>query len=342
MSIKKFSIGAAQVASFKEQLTKAKQGGGGGNPNFLKLEGPNPQAKKEGPANVYKVRLIPAPAWKDKEITSEEEAIEFLRETLFNYKSHGWNSNKTGQWVTDVICPTTFGEGMDSNPIILYAVQQYKKLKEQGITDKEHPARLALRKLATKESWIVNVLVVDDPVNPENNGTVKLVKLGKNLYDMIIDAFTNDLFGPRIFSLNDDGCTFRISVGWNASNQKAFQTYKGSIFEQVGSALPKGKKVDEIYASYIDAASQFKQKTREELKALVVDHYIAKPEVASGDVDAEEFPEEVVEEAPKVAPKAATKTATKTATKAAKKTVVATVEGPSDDELQDLLDELPE
>ena len=36
-------------------------------------------------------------------------------------------------------------------------------------------------------SYIANILVVDDPKNPDNNGKVFLFKFGKKIYDMIVD-----------------------------------------------------------------------------------------------------------------------------------------------------------
>ncbi len=325
-------INKEQVASFKDALTKNKSGSGGGNPNFLKLV--TPKEKKKDLQNIYKVRLLPTLAeYKSGAIDTENVPA------LFHYKSHGWQSVKTGKFVSDEICPTTFG---DSSPIVIYTINQYKKLKEQGITDKKDKRRTKLLPLATKENWLVNVFVVNDPVNPENNGKVMVLKIGKKIFDIITKALADEeLYGERIFDLSEDGCNFRISVGWNSDGPDAYPSYDGSLFEQKGTPIPgikTEKDIDNLYKNYHNLQEQFKVKSYEDLNKLLKEHWIGESESSEeSDNDSDNEPDvDEEDEIPDLAPPASAK---KTAAKktAQKKTQQTETVSADLDELDELI-----
>lgn len=48
------------------------------------------------------------------------------------------------------------------------------------------------KRLNYKESWYYNVYVVNDPVNPENNGKVKILQAGRQLQNIIEEACSDD------------------------------------------------------------------------------------------------------------------------------------------------------
>lgn len=197
--------------------------------------------------NTYTVRLLP---------NSVDPA-----KTFFHYYTFGWTSFATGQYVS-AVSPSSFGE---KDPI---AEARYKILKT-GTEDEKAKARNILR----TEKWLVNAYIVNDPVNPDNNGKVMVVRYGKQLHKIIMDAIegegAEDL-GPRIFDLSAKGCSLKIKV----EQQGDYPTYVSSKF-----VMPKAieglddKRISEIYKSIIDLESVFTVKSYDELKALLNEHY---------------------------------------------------------------------
>lgn len=54
-------------------------------------------------------------------------------------------------------------------------------------TDDNSPGRKQAREQKRRLNYISNVLIIDDPKHPENNGQVKLFKYGKKIFDKIMD-----------------------------------------------------------------------------------------------------------------------------------------------------------
>ena len=111
--------------------------------------------------NTYTVRLLPA---KDP------------KNTFFHFYTHGWNSYATGKYVA-ATSPQTFGE---RDPI---SEERFRVLRSGTDAEKEK-----IKTIGRSEKWLVNVLVINDPVNAENNGQVKLLRYGKQLQKIILDA----------------------------------------------------------------------------------------------------------------------------------------------------------
>ena len=139
--------------------------------------------------NTYTVRLLPD--------TSNPE------KTFFHYYTFGWTSFATGQYVS-AVSPSSFG-GRD--PIAEY---RYKVLKT-GTEEEKQKARAILR----SEKWLVNAYIINDPVTPDNNGKNMIVRYGKQLHKIIMDAIEGEGaedFGHRIFDLSDKGSSLKIKV----------------------------------------------------------------------------------------------------------------------------------
>tara|TARA_R100000152_G_C6782217_1_gene219100 strand:- start:6207 stop:7079 length:873 start_codon:yes stop_codon:yes gene_type:complete len=196
--------------------------------------------------NTYTVRLIP-------NVTDGAK-------TFFHYYTHGWTSFATGQYINQ-ISPQTWGE---RDPI---GEARYR-LSKNGTAEEKEKASTILR----RENWMVNVYVVNDPVNPDNNGTVKLLRFGRQLHKVIMEAMQGEEaedFGPRIFDV-ENGCDFRIKV----EKQGDFPTYVSSKF-----GLPKPLKtdydggVDGIHKSAHDLEAVFTVKSYDELKELLNEHF---------------------------------------------------------------------
>ena len=169
--------------------------------------------------NTYTVRLLP--------YTKDP------KKTFFHYFTHGWTSFATGQYVA-ALSPQTFNE---RDPI---AEERYRILRTGTEAEKEKA-----KAIGRSEKWLVNVYVVNDPVNPENNGKIKILRYGKQLQKIIADAIEgedSEDFGPRIFDLSPNGCNLKVKV----EKQGEYPSYVSSKFSMPSAIADlddaKGKK----------------------------------------------------------------------------------------------------
>jgi len=222
--------------SIKQALNKQPKSGGIGD------------ILKTTPGNIYEVRLLPCVTNPDK--------------TFFHYFSHGWTSFATGQYV-NALSPQTWGE---RDPISEMRYQHYRS----GSPEEKDKSRSILR----SEKWLVNVYVVNDPSSPENNGTVKVLRFGKQLHSIIMDAIEgddSDQFGPRIFDLSKNGCSFRIKV----DKQGDFPSYVSSRF-LMPAEIPgiSKERAESIYDSVHDLEEVLPRKNQQELTDMLNEHYL--------------------------------------------------------------------
>jgi len=206
------------------------------NKDILKLE----------VGNTYTVRLLPNSKNPEK--------------TFHHYYSFGWTSFCTGSYVS-AISPMTYGARDPINEL------RYRLLR--GSEEEKKKASSIIR----SEKWLINAYVVNDPVNPDNNGKIMVLRYGKQLHKIIMDAIegegSEDL-GPRIFDLSEKGCSLKIKV----EQQGDFPTYVSSKF-----AMPKAiegitpAKINELYTNIIDLDSVFTVKSYDELKQLLDEHF---------------------------------------------------------------------
>jgi hypothetical protein len=240
--------------SIKESLENEKtQSSSGAYRNILKL------SANEKP---YLVRLVPN--------------VEDPSATFMHYYHHGFTSNETGQYV-DAISPSTWG---DRCRLSEECFKLWKQVDNNG--GKESPdgkpiANLA-RKLKRMEKRLVNVYVIDDPSKPENNGTIKILRMGIKLYAKVEEAMGEaaEEFGSRIFDLSENGCTFRIKVETTTGNDKKdrqFTSYDNSRF--MGSSAIEGmtkEKNAEIYGNIYDLTDYVERPTAETLEGMINTH----------------------------------------------------------------------
>lgn len=204
---------------------------------------------------TYTVRLIPN--------------IEAPKKTFFQYKYYAFNSFLTGKY-THWLSPVTFG---DPCPV----QQESFRIGREG-TEAEKDRGKALW---GKNAWLVNVYVVDDPTNPENNGTVKIIKMGKQLKEIVdshLSGDRKDEFGLRIFDMSSDGCNFKIKV---AENEGGFPSYTQSWFTMptvISEIGDDSDKIKNIHKSIHDLETIYPVKTYKELKAELQKHYYEKVE----------------------------------------------------------------
>jgi len=212
--------------------------------------------------NSYLVRLIPN--------------IKDPAKTFFHYYVHGWESFATGQYIS-AVSPQTFGE---RDPIAEY---RYKANRTGNAAEK------AKAKAITRlEKWLVNVYVIDDPVNPENNGKIKVLRYGKQLYNIIMEAIEGedaDQLGPRIFDLSPEGCSLRVKI----EDQGGFPTYVTSKFLMPGAVDGLSEdKYQDVQEGVIALDEVFTIKSYNELQETLNEHYHCKDTETVPDPDLEE------------------------------------------------------
>ena len=266
----------------------AKSNNEGGNATYTEI-------MKTSPGNTYTVRLLPySPDPKN---------------TFFHYFNHGWVSFATGQYV-QALSPMTFGE---RDPI---AEERYRTLR-MGNEDEKEKAKAIKR----TEKYLVNVYVIEDPSNPDNNGKVKILRYGKQLHKIIMDAIEGEdaeEFGHRIFDLSKDGVNFKIKC----ENQGEYPTYVSSRFTATGKLNLSEDEQKKIYDSAFDLTKVFPLKSADELKQMLDEHYHCKT--------ADETPVKEVQREYAKAPQAV----------APVETVVASDDEDAYDDIDDLLKDL--
>jgi len=205
--------------------------------------------------NSYTVRLLPN--------------VKDPSKTFFHFYSVGWTSFATGQYIT-YLSPSTFGE---RDPVL---EAKYRILRNDNEDEElKKKANAVLR----SEKWLVNAYVVKDPKTPENDGKVMIVRYGKQLQKIIMDAIEgegSEDFGPRIFDLSSNGCNFVIKV----EKQGDYPTYVSSKF-----GMPKAiegldeSKIESIYNSTSDLTSVLPVKSFEEIQGLLNEHFYCNEDV---------------------------------------------------------------
>lgn len=198
---------------------------------------------------TYTVRLLPNVANPTK--------------TFFQYFMHGWTSFATGEYV-QALSLQTFGE---RDPI---SEERYKILRLGSEEDKKKAETVT-----RGEKWLVNAYVVDDPTNPDNNGTIKIVRYGRQLAKIIDQAINGDdadEFGPRIFDLSKEGCNLKIKV----EKQQNFPTYVSSRFASPSDLGLSESKINEIYGKVHDLERAVSSRSYDELVEMWQEHFLCK------------------------------------------------------------------
>lgn len=183
-------------------------------------------------------------------------------QTFYQYYHHGWTSKSTGQFV-HTLCPSTNGERC---PI---CEQRFKLAKSAATQDLAKDAN-------RKQNWLASVYVISDPTNPDNNGTVKLLRFGKQIKDIITNAVEGDdkaeVGSDRIFDLTENGCSFRIKV---EKNEGGFPTFVYSKFLSKGAIEGlTPDKIKEIKKSAFNLLEINKPKTTAELTEMINTHLL--------------------------------------------------------------------
>jgi len=160
-----------------------------------------PTVDKAG--NGYAVlRFLPA---------SEGEDLPWVR-----YWDHAFQG-PTGQWFIENCRTSLNGEAC---PVC----EQNSKLWNTGLDDD----KVTVRKQKRRLHYVANVLVVNDPSNPQNEGKVFLYKFGKKIFDKIMDVMQpqfqdEDPVNPFDFW---EGADFKLKI----RNVEGYRNYDKSEF----------------------------------------------------------------------------------------------------------------
>jgi hypothetical protein len=111
-------------------------------------------------------------------------------------------------------------------------------------TDDNSPERKQARDQKRKLSYISNVLVVNDPKHPENNGQVFLFKFGKKIYDKIMDKARPSFEDEQPVNVFDywDGANFKLRM----KMVDRYPNYDTSEFEGVAPVADSDEEILEI------------------------------------------------------------------------------------------------
>ena len=137
--------------------------------------------------------------------------------------SHGFKG-PTGRWYIENSL-TTIGQ---ADPL-----SELNSRLWNSTTDDNSPARKQARAQKRKLNYIANILVVNDPKHPENNGQVFLFKFGKKIFDKIMDKARPTFEDEDPVNVFDywEGANFKLRM----KMADGFPNYDSSEFEGVSA-----------------------------------------------------------------------------------------------------------
>jgi hypothetical protein len=136
-------------------------------------------------------------------------------------------------------------------------------------TDDNSPQRKQARDQRRRLQYIANVLVVDDPKHPENNGQVKLFKFGKKIFDKIMDKARPTFEDEDPVNVFDywEGANFKLRMKQVAG----YPNYDTSVFADPSPLSDDEEEILKVanaqhkLSEFLDKSKHFK--TYDQLKA---------------------------------------------------------------------------
>ena len=221
--------------------------------NFLSL--------KKG--NTYLVRLLP---------NANDPA-----NTFADYDEYGFTSVTGSGYIYAGRTPISVGRKDMVKDLQWQTYSRGKETNDEAMMKRSYT-------LFPQKKQMVNVYVIDDPSNPDNNGTVKILRYSSKvnkageptspLYGKIHNSIFGDEkddIGKRAFDLTGDGVTFAIKV---EENQGGWNDYSNSTFKFPSDIGLSESQIKEIYEQTYNLEEFIPEvKTDEELKALLDQHW---------------------------------------------------------------------
>ena len=167
--------------------------------------------------NIVDVRLLPS-KFEDRDCPGSPQ-------TFVEAKKHWF---KEGNQPVNVDCPRSIGKDC---PLC-------NSLKGVwNANDPESQDLYSRRKARSK--FFCNVYIINDREHPENNGKVRILEFGPQIFKTMQESAKDENL-PNMWSLDDDGATFRIKikcVGVNSDNKKPRPNYQSSAFRNPSDFL---------------------------------------------------------------------------------------------------------
>lgn len=160
----------------------------------------------------------------------EDSSVIVLKQHLFQLPDNTYFNE---------LCPKMIGEPC---PICEHVAPYWKGSE----SDKKYAG-----KLGVSTTYVSNILLIKDTTVPENNGSVKMWKFGKKVYEKIIQAIQGDEdIAPIDVYDFDDGHNFKLTI----TQVSGFNNYDKSTFLSAPSAICGGNEAEqeEVFESLFD------------------------------------------------------------------------------------------
>jgi hypothetical protein len=117
------------------------------------------------------------------------------------------------------------------------------QLWNSGLESDKEIARKQKRKL----SYITNVYIVKDPANPENEGSVRLFKFGKKIFDKLNDVMNPEFQDEEPMNPFDlwEGANFKLKI----RKYEGYPNYDKSEFDTRGAVSEDEDDIERIWNS---------------------------------------------------------------------------------------------
>ncbi|MBX0313078.1 MAG: hypothetical protein JHC31_15160 [Sulfurihydrogenibium sp.] len=177
--------------------------------------------------------------------------------TTYNH----WFTHKVTGKTYEAMSSSTW-KGMDQDPIGQFNAWLWKNGHEDVVRGQKRQTRL-----------YANILVVNDPAKPENNGKVFIYKFGTKILEMIkaqLSPIDDEDVPVNVFDLFE-GKNFRLK----ASMVAGYRNYdKSSFSDKITAVAETDEEVEEIYSRVYDLEEMFLDKSKnksdeEKLKLMV-------------------------------------------------------------------------
>jgi len=181
----------------------------------------SPSVDKAG--NGYAViRFLPAPP-------NEDENQPFIR-----IWDHGFQGS--GGWYIENSL-TSLGQ---DDP-----VSEYNSKLWNSTTDDKSPERDQARKQKRRLHFISNIVVINDPSNPDNEGKVFLFKYGKKIFDKLSEAMEPQFEDEEAFNPFHlwEGANFKLKI----RNVEGYRNYDKSEFDKAGPLYEDDEKMESLW-----------------------------------------------------------------------------------------------
>lgn len=141
--------------------------------------------------------------------------------------------------------------------------------------------RLKKDRFMRNQTWYINCYVIDNPVNPSQNGTVKILKMNKPIMEVFKRATSGRdarRFGNNIFRLDEEGNTLVISIkDVRGQDNSRYPNFTDTYFADAEDSKDDVKNIsdemiDQIYSKTFNIGTYFKRSTVEEAEKIFKEH----------------------------------------------------------------------